>query len=410
MQSKDKFVRLGLINLSIVALIGVIMRYKIGFEFPYFDQKYLLHGHSHFAFAGWVSHLLFVFFSNFLVQHGGANINKAKYKYLIYANLGCAYGMLIAFILHGYGMISIFFSSCSVLIGFIYGWHYITDSKKYVSLHPSTPWFNLALIFNVLSSVGTFSLAFMMVTKNFNQHIYLGSIYYYLHFQYSGWFFFGCMGLFLAKLDKTLPNGIDQSLNQKVLFNFGLACLPAYLLSVLWLELPWYIYSLAIVAVLLQFRGLWYFIRLISANYSFIKTHWQMPIRVLYTLSFIALIIKLNLQGGSTIPEISKLAFGFRSIVIAYLHLVLLGIVSFFLLGYVYHEKNFKQNNFTYVGLLFFCTGVFLNELFLMIQGVSSFSYTLIPYLNETLFVVSIFMLFGLISLVFSYRSSQSTE
>ena len=45
----QKYSKIALINLSVVALIGVIMRYKIGFDFPFFDQKHLQHAHSHFA-------------------------------------------------------------------------------------------------------------------------------------------------------------------------------------------------------------------------------------------------------------------------------------------------------------------------------------------------------------------------
>ena len=37
------FIFFALFNLVIVALLGVLMRYKIGFEFPYLNQKYLLH-------------------------------------------------------------------------------------------------------------------------------------------------------------------------------------------------------------------------------------------------------------------------------------------------------------------------------------------------------------------------------
>ena len=48
---KEKWLHISILNLSIVALLGVIMRYKIGFEFPYFDQKHIHHSHSHFAFT-----------------------------------------------------------------------------------------------------------------------------------------------------------------------------------------------------------------------------------------------------------------------------------------------------------------------------------------------------------------------
>jgi hypothetical protein len=194
-------------------------------------------------------------------------------------------------------------------------------------------------------------------------------------------------------------------LNKKMVTYFGAACLPAYLLSVLWAALPWYIYILAVGAVLLQFKGLWHFIQLLRKSYPYIKTCWQTPVKVLYMLAFSALVIKLTLQAGSTIPEISKLAFGFRSVVIAYLHLVLLGIITLFLLGHVYHAGYFRPGKMTVIGLSLFCIGVFLNELILMIQGICSFSYQLIPYLNESLFMVSVLMLGSLVSLVFCYRT-----
>ena len=47
------WIRFSIFNLMLVALIGLLMRYKILFEFPLLDQKSLQHSHSHFAFAGW---------------------------------------------------------------------------------------------------------------------------------------------------------------------------------------------------------------------------------------------------------------------------------------------------------------------------------------------------------------------
>jgi hypothetical protein len=58
---KFKFwIRVAIINLLIVAFLGVVMRYKIGFEFPYLNQKNLQHAHSHFAFGGWISMMIMV--------------------------------------------------------------------------------------------------------------------------------------------------------------------------------------------------------------------------------------------------------------------------------------------------------------------------------------------------------------
>ena len=59
-----------------------------------------------------------------------------------------------------------------------------------------------------------------------------------------------------------------------------------------------------------------------------------MPYFLKYILLFVgfALSAKFLLQLGSTIPALSQLGFGFRPIVIAYLHLVLLAVISLFLL------------------------------------------------------------------------------
>ncbi|MBK7808013.1 MAG: hypothetical protein KA270_04920 [Saprospiraceae bacterium] len=395
----SRFVKVGIINLIIVATIGVLMRYKIGFEFPYFDQKHLLHAHSHFAFSGWVTHTLFTLMVLFLKKQKNIMFNTQKYNVLIIFNLLCAYGMLFAFAMQGYGFVSISFSTISILLGYVYAWFYIGDLKKIPSDHPSKNWFKAALFFNVLSSLGTFYLAYMMATKHIHQHAYLGSVYFYLHFQYSGWFFFAIMGLLMSKL--VLASDFK---NDSFIFNtLALATIPAFILSVLWLKLPWYVYIFPVFAVILQLYGLFRLMNLFVKHYYHIKTTWIKPVRIIFGLSFLALSIKFLLQTGSIFPEISKLAFGFRSIVIAYLHLVLLAITTLFLLGFMLLQGYIHQVKLAFTGLILFSIGVFANELVLMVQGIASFGYFLIPYLNEILLGVSIFMLLSLVLILISY-------
>lgn len=113
-----------------------------------------------------------------------------------------------------------------------------------------------------------------------------------------------------------------------------------------------------------------------------------------------ALTIKLLLQLGSTIPSISKLAFGFRPIVIAYLHLVLLVIVSLFLLTFMYANKLLQHNKRTTLALVGFTSGIILNETVLSIQGIAAFSYTVIPYADQILFAVAILITGSLLLLL----------
>ena len=106
--------------------------------------------------------------------------------------------------------------------------------------------------------------------------------------------------------------------------------------------------------------------------------------------------MKILLQLGSTIPALSQLAFGFRPIVIAYLHLVLLAVISLFLLFYIYVNHFFLICKSIKFGVTLFSVGVFLNELVLAIQGIASFSYTVVPFVNELLFGIAALMVSGI--------------
>jgi hypothetical protein len=373
------------------------MRYKIGFEFPFLDQKHLQHSHSHFAFAGWISHTLMLLMIQFIITKAKwneeNNKNLKKYNSILIANLICAYGMLIFFIIEGYGMFSIFFSTVSIIVACVFGYHYYKDLKLVDKECLSISWFKAAIGFNILSSLGTFVLAYMMATKNIYQDEYLASIYYYLHFQYNGWFFFACMGLFFDFLNLKKSENSFYSNSFKLFFA---SCFPAYFLSTLWLDLPFWIYILTVIAAFIQVFTWFKLLFILVKNKLEVLENYPYFLRYILLFIGFALSIKFLLQLGSTIPAVSQLAFGFRPVVIAYLHLVLLAIISLFLLFYIYTNHFFFINNQIKFGIILFSIGVLLNEIFLAIQGIGAFSYTTIPYVNEMLFGIAIILVSGI--------------
>lgn len=127
----------------------------------------------------------------------------------------------------------------------------------------------------------------------------------------------------------------------------------------------------------------------------------QIPTSASWVLGFsaLALSIKLLLQAGSVIPALSNLAFGFRSIVIGYLHLVLLAVITLFILGYMFSMKQLQITKSALAALWIFTAGIFLNELLLMIQGVSAMYYINIPHMNELLLVAALVLFTGLLLL-----------
>ncbi|WP_264369710.1 hypothetical protein [Flavobacterium lacisediminis] len=374
----------------LVALLGLLMRYKILFEFPLLDQKSLQHSHSHFAFAGWVTHTLMTLLIAFLQKHDTLHkIALKKYNLILIGNLICSYVMLISFIIQGYGAISITFSTLSIFISYWFTYVFFKDCKQLEKSSVAIKWFKAALFFNVISSLGTFALAYMMATKNIHQNEYLASIYYYLHFQYNGWFFFACMGLLLDFLKVT--NSSNRIYSQSFILLFW-SCIAGYFLSTLWLDLPLWIYSITAISAVVQVI-VWYLLlkTIVKENKTIFV---NLPEYLKYLIVFIslALSVKFLLQLGSTVPAISELAFGFRPIVIAYLHLILLAIISLFLLFYVYANDFVAINKKTILGLILFSLGVIFNEVVLGIQGVASLSYTLIPFINESLFGIAILL------------------
>lgn len=392
---------LSLINLLIVALLGTVMRYKIGFEFPYFNQKNLQHAHSHFAFLGWITHTIYVLMLH-LMNEKRIALNENKYRLLLIINLSCAYGMIFSFLSGGYGPLSISISSFSILVGYVFCYNLYKDLNKLPKENHSVFWFKSALVFNILSSAGSFFLAYMMATKQFNQNWYLASVYFYLHFQYNGFFTFAGFGLLLFKLPDWLPDFKYPVSSFWLLF---LACVPAYFLSTLWAGLPNWLYVLVVIAAFAQLIGWFKFILHIKRALPSKTDQFQIGF-YLFLLVAIAYTLKLSLQLGSTIPALSKLAFGFRPIVIAYLHLVLLAVISVFLLCYIYTLQLIRINTVSRWALLTFVGGVFANETLLAVQGIAAFSYTKIPYGNEMLFAIALVILLGItLLLVTQYKN-----
>ena len=207
----------------------------------------------------------------------------------------------------------------------------------------------------------------MMANKINHADWFLASTYYFLHFQYNGWFFFACMGLFVEWLKDELPFESQK----KAFWLFALACIPAYFLSALWLPIPTWIYILVVLAAASQLAG--WLIVLLALRISTRTYFKNIPVqtRGLFILAAIALSIKFSLQLCSVIPALSKLAFGFRPVVIGYLHLMFLGVITIFIIAYCILKQFIFTNKFINTGIVIFVSGIILNELLLMVQGLS---------------------------------------
>lgn len=377
----QKWCRLAFFNFFLVSAAGVLLRLKILFSIPWLNFKFLLHAHSHFAFAGWVSLFLMAALVGRLPL-----VTAVRYEKLFLGYLISAYGMLLSFPFQGYGPVSIFFSTISVFQSWWFAVKFWRDSRPVFA--PGLSWLltRWALFFLVISAAGTFSLAWLMANKVNHPDLYFGSIYFYLHFQYNGWFFFAI----LALLVQILPVEVQGKLKLPLQW-LGAITIPTYFLSTLWLVLPDWLYWISVVAAMIQMA---LFIRIVWLLYpaaaGSISTP---PVKTIWFLALLALLIKFTLQTLSVIPDLSAYAFGFRPVVIGYLHLVLLGFVSLFSIGWLMEQKVFQLPVLKLpVAVLVFIGGILLNELTLMAQGITAMFLVHIPRTNEMLLLAAFFL------------------
>ncbi len=406
-QMLKKWLHISFLNLAIVALLGVIMRYKILYPLPFVDQKNLLHAHSHFAFSGWVTLALM---SLLISQLGNDSNDKTvfrKYRGVLIANLITAYGMLFSFPFEGYGPVSIIFSTLSIFVSYWFAIQYWRDLDRLPEKKVSYRWFKAAVLFNAVSSAGAFTLAGIMITRYTHTELYLAAVYFFLHFQYNGWFFFACMGLLTQELQRY---NIKKEQLTRIYRLFVYACVPAYMLSVLWAKLAVWLYVLVVIAVVLQLAGWIITVKQVRK----VLQQKLLPVerfpRILLALCGLAFSIKLILQSASVVPSLSHLAFGFRPIVIGYLHLVLLGVITLFIIAYTIALKLIHISKFLRVGVIIATAGILLNEIFLMIQGVADMSYFPVPAMNFLLLIAAVILFSGFLTIFGSQQFRQKNS
>lgn len=382
------WLKFSVFNFLIVALLGVTMRYKILYSMPFLDQKHLQEAHSHFAFYGWITNVIYVLILNYMHKIN-AQIDLKKYEKLIVVNLIASFTMLGAFLYGGYFWASIAGSTVALLCSFVFFFFFVRDAKKIQDF--SKLWFLAGLFFAVISSVGVFNLGYMMMSKTATQDLYLASEYYYLHFQYNGFFIFSCIGFLLFSM-KQAGSGISEKQNKLIFWLLFIGCVIGYGLSVLWMKMPVSIFAVIVVATIMQTIGAVLLFVFIKKNWTNLVLKWSPMHRFVLLYAGFAFAVKIALQLGSTIPALNQFAFGFRNVVIAYLHLVLLMCIATFLINQILATHYFTITNKLLMGFKLLLLGIFLNELILGLMGVFSIKYISIPFANEMLLGVSVLM------------------
>jgi hypothetical protein len=208
----------------------------------------------------------------------------------------------------------------------------------------------------------------MIATHSKDNLLYKDSVYTYLHFQYNGFFTLSVFALLLNALHKTFTE--RQLIRVRVFAKLvSISVIPTLFISFLWHYSNWWVYLAAgtgVVFILLSI--IYFFIALRSIKdqrFTIVPF-----IRHIGVLSISAFLLKSLLQTGTIIPSLGKLVYGDRAIIVGYLHLVLLGFISLYLLAnFLYSGVLNAHSRYTRYAIRIFAGAIIANEVILMVQG-----------------------------------------
>src|SRR5690625_1340376 len=387
----------------LTALSGVWMRlYPLNLElaFPY---DHILHGHSHLAILGWTFLGVFVIFLALFWQKFSGK-EKAEAKLITYILFIITTIMFAAFLYQGYALYSIIVSTLHIFLEYwVISFIYRITKRNQTIPRTSRLFINGALLSLIISSLGPFSLGFISASGLKDSYLFDVAIYFYLHFQYNGWLFLFLIGLFIIILN-TRKVFIRHSFLSAGFWIYFIALLPSFFASVLWVDHPHFIYTLALVGSVGQWLAIVCILYSFSGVVKSLKEQVSKGLTLLLSLIFLLLFFKSTMELGLVLPNLAHLVFETRSVIIGYLHFTLLGFISLFILAQYFLAHIYSVNHYTGPGFSVLLIGFFLNELLLFIQGLFTWlNWGYIPYYVVGLLLASILLLAAIVIIWISY-------
>lgn len=383
-----------LIYFLIIAILGVILRFFAVLDIPV-NYKFIVHTHSHIALLGWVytaltSLIYYIFLRSEPIQK--------KYRLIFWFTQITIIGMLITFPFTGYALFSIIFSSLFLIASYWFVFFFFKYCPGAVKKTGAYKLIRVSLWYLVISSIGPWALGIIMNTAGSGSAWYRNAIYFFLHFQYNGWFIVALCGIFLFILEERSFSISGRAFSRfYYLLNAGVVL--TFFLSLLWMNPYWWIYFLSMIGGVLQLIAFGSLFRLIYSKalsvFKNLPSLFTFSVRIVVLL----LLVKLIAQILGAFPVIAQTIFTNLDMIISYIHWVFLGIVSILLLAFLHYFDLLKL---TQIQLYFYLVGFFLTELLIFSRGLSAVVGSgPIPYIHWLISLASVILLIA-IALIFT--------
>ncbi|MFC0605078.1 hypothetical protein [Winogradskyella pulchriflava] len=364
--------------------MGLVLRFSI-LEPIGINYRFLTHAHSHGAMLGWVYLMLYTFFVYYFIPD-----KKPIYIRLFWLTQISVVGMMLSFPFQGYAAISISFSTlhifCSYCFAFLIWKHHKTQSLATKKL------LKASLIFMVLSTIGVWCLGPAVTMLGQASAFYQIAIQFFLHFQFNGWFLIAVTALFFHLL----------KIKDSKLFRTYFWLLISSTLLTLALPIQWFAPHKILLAVngfgvIIQAVMFYLFILIINPKRLNVINKTSKPQFYLYSFALICFALKIFFQLMSILPKFSEVIYSNRNFVIGFIHLLMLGAISGFLLAFILKGGLVTYSKTLYIGIYTFLLGFVTTEILLLIQGVKFyFGSGMLSNYYLLLFISSILLPLGI--------------
>ncbi|RFN60263.1 hypothetical protein [Marixanthomonas ophiurae] len=389
MISFKKHIHIALGYFVLIAIMGVALRLFAITELP-ITYRYIVHTHSHIALLGWVyTGLTTVLYYLFLRD---SEISK-KYTYLFWGTQATIVGMLLSFPFTGYALFSIIFSTLFLIATYVFAFFFLKHTPKELKSLQSYKLIRAAIWFMVLSSIGPWVVGVVMGTLGNTSPWYHNAIYFYLHFQYNGWFLVALCGVLFRLFEQHGITLSKKNLKQfYYLLNIGV--ILTFFISILWMQPHWFFNALAITGSALQISAFSILFGKILWERSTLKKYLSKQTGWLLKFAGFSLAIKLIAQLMGSFPTTAKIISGNIDYIISYLHWVFLGLASVALVAFLHHFKWIVLPKIT---LLLYLAGFILTEFLIFYRGsMSTFNLPALPDISFWLSAASVLLLLAI--------------
>ena len=385
----QKHSKIALSYFFLIALLGVLLRSLAVFDLP-INYRFIVHTHSHIALLGWVYTALTTLIFKMYLSKTDIYL---KYKRLFWATQLTIVGMLITFPFTGYALFSIIFSTLFLIVSYVFAYLIFKHTSPLQKQTNSYTCIRIALWYMIISSIGPWALGIIMKTAGSGSDLYRNAIYFYLHFQYNGWFILALLGIFFYILEQHKII-IPEKIFQPVFWLMNIGVILTFGISLLWMKPNNFIYLLSGLGSFFQLIAFFILATKITLFKAQIKSKLSLlSLQLLKIVSFLFL-VKLIFQLLGSTPYFANAISSNVNLIIGYLHWTFLGVVSISLLLFLQHFKliQLSKNN-----MFFYLIGFILTETLIFYKGLTVwFKLYLINNYFMYLIIVSVVFLVGI--------------